>query len=258
MTFEFWLQLPVGAPGASARSSRPSSYGGNFLIYVRPDFESKGFATIDLFTDGGEAGVPYPDGRRVAPLHVRGGCVGRAGRDFRRCPAERSRRSRRARSPRTRPRRSSSATDSRRSRESWTKSGSLTWHGRSAGRTASYNNQKSGSTFLRRVRGAVGYHASEGVHDRPHAGRRERPDRLPDRRARDVFRTEIRREWRPDSELDRAARAVRFRRLAECRRVRQVRFRGRGIRPDDRDDRGLVPATQPLGVRRRDVLFRLR
>jgi hypothetical protein len=62
MTFEFWLQLPSGGVpgGASATILQASSFGGNFLIYVRPDFEGKGFATVDLFTASGEAGIPCP------------------------------------------------------------------------------------------------------------------------------------------------------------------------------------------------------
>jgi hypothetical protein len=62
MTFEFWLQLPSGGVpgGASATILQASSFGGNFLVYVRPDFEGKGFATVDLFTASGEAGIPCP------------------------------------------------------------------------------------------------------------------------------------------------------------------------------------------------------
>jgi hypothetical protein len=60
MTFEFWLQVASGTPGASRTVLQASTYSGNFLIYVRPDFESKSFATIDVFTAGGERGIPYP------------------------------------------------------------------------------------------------------------------------------------------------------------------------------------------------------
>jgi hypothetical protein len=62
MTFEFWLQLPSGGiQGFTAVTIlQASSFSGNFLIYVRPDFEGKGFATVDLFTATGEAGIPCP------------------------------------------------------------------------------------------------------------------------------------------------------------------------------------------------------
>jgi hypothetical protein len=60
MTFEFWAQFASGGPSGNPTVLQASSFGGNFLIYVRPDFEGKGFATVDLFTAGGERGIPYP------------------------------------------------------------------------------------------------------------------------------------------------------------------------------------------------------
>jgi hypothetical protein len=60
MTFEFWAQFPSGDLSGNPTILQASSFGGNFLIYVRPDFEGRGFATVDLFTAGGEQGIPYP------------------------------------------------------------------------------------------------------------------------------------------------------------------------------------------------------
>ena len=88
MTFEFWVQLPCGSPAGNPRSLQASSFGGNFLIYVRPDFERKGFATIDLFTGGGEAGVRYPTDGAWHHYMFAIECLGRADSHLRRRPAE--------------------------------------------------------------------------------------------------------------------------------------------------------------------------
>jgi len=60
MTFEFWLKLPPGGPVGNVTVLQASSYAGNFLLYTRLDYEARGFGTITLFTSGGEYGVPYP------------------------------------------------------------------------------------------------------------------------------------------------------------------------------------------------------
>jgi hypothetical protein len=61
MTFEFWARLPAAVANGMTIAAA-SVVEGNFAIYARGDFESKGFATIDIYTSGsdGELGIPYP------------------------------------------------------------------------------------------------------------------------------------------------------------------------------------------------------